>query len=63
MVREQLQRALDSRVLIEQAKGVVSYTRRIPVDEAFQLIRSYARSNRERLDEVAARIVRRELNL
>jgi GAF domain-containing protein len=62
-VREQLQRALDSRVLIEQAKGVVSYTRRIPVDEAFQLIRVYARSNRERLDEVAGRIVRRELNL
>lgn len=63
VVREQLQHALDSRVLIEQAKGVVSYKRRIPVDQAFQLIRSYARSNRLRLDDVARRIVGRELDL
>lgn len=63
LIREQLQQALDSRVLIEQAKGVVSYQRRIPVDQAFQLIRSYARNNRERLDDVARRIVGRDLDL
>jgi len=63
IVKEQLQHALNSRVLIEQAKGVVSYTRRIPVDEAFKLIRSYARSNQSRLDDVARRIVERELDV
>ena len=46
MLTEQLQAALNSRIVIEQAKGVVSYTHRVPFDEAFTLIRAYARSHR-----------------
>ena len=39
VIAEQLQRALDSRVIVEQAKGVVAYVSEVPVDEAFRLIR------------------------
>ena len=63
VAREQLQRALDSRVVIEQAKGVVSFTNGVPVDEAFDLIRAYARRHQLPLRDVAARLVRRELEL
>ncbi len=50
---EQLQHALDSRVVIEQAKGVVAAKRELPVDEAFRLIRQHARSNNRTVREVA----------
>jgi GAF domain-containing protein len=63
VLTEQLQSALNSRVIIEQAKGVVSYTNGVPVDEAFDLIRAYARRHRHPLSEVAARLVRRELTI
>ncbi|MFF1635589.1 GAF and ANTAR domain-containing protein [Leifsonia sp. NPDC058248] len=63
VIRMQLQRALDSRVIIEQAKGVVSYTKRVPVDEAFGLIRAFARSSQRPLTSVAHEIVERRLNL
>lgn len=63
VLAQQLQTALDSRVLIEQAKGVVSYTAQVPVDAAFELIRSHARENGLRLSDVAGRLVRRELRL
>ena len=58
-----LKTALDSRVRIEQAKGVVSYTANVPVEEAFELIRSYARNRGLRLSDVAERLVRRELSI
>ena len=63
VARQQLQYALSSRVVIEQAKGVVAYTRSVNMDEAFALIRQYARSNGQRLAEVAARIVDSDLAL
>jgi GAF domain-containing protein len=63
LVREQLQRALNSRVVIEQAKGVVAHTRKIPVDEAFTVIRDYARHNQLSLAHVASRLVDRSLAL
>lgn len=62
-VREQLQRALNSRIVIEQAKGVVAYMRGVPIDEAFTLIRSYARSHQLGISRVAAEIVDRKLEL
>ena len=44
----QLQAALDSRILIEQAKGMLAEHFTIPADNAFQVIRTYARGhNRE----------------
>lgn len=57
----QLQTALNSRVMIEQAKGVVSFTADVPIPEAFTMIRSYARRHGLRLREVAERVVSREL--
>lgn len=62
-ISSQLQRALDSRVVIEQAKGAVAFAHDIGVDEAFTRIRTYARSNRESITEVAQRIVDFELDV
>ena len=53
IAREQLQRALDSRVLIEQAKGVLSQTEDIDMDAAFTLLRDRARRSGRRLSVVA----------
>lgn len=60
---DQLQTALNSRVTIEQAKGVISYTADVPIAEAFTLMRTYARTHALRLSDVAARVVRREIQL
>lgn len=60
---DQLQTALNSRVTIEQAKGVISYTADVPIAEAFTLMRTYARTHGLRLSDVAARVVRREIQL
>jgi len=49
----QLESALSSRVLIEQAKGIIAERRRIPVDEAFAQLRRHARNNNLRLADVA----------
>lgn len=54
---DQLQQALDSRVVIEQAKGVVSQCGSIEVDEAFCLLRRYARSHHQSLHDLATRLV------
>lgn len=62
-VTSQLQQALDSRVLIEQAKGFISCLRDIGTEEAFQRLRNYARSHNTDLHSVAGQIVRRELIL
>jgi AmiR/NasT family two-component response regulator len=52
-----LQRALDTRVVIEQAKGVLAERFGLDVHEAFQVLRTSARSNRMRLHDLAARVV------
>jgi GAF domain-containing protein len=51
---EQLQGALNSRIVIEQAKGALSRLEGITVDEAFERLRERARSSRQRLVDVAA---------
>jgi GAF domain-containing protein len=53
----QLQGALNSRIVVEQAKGIVSERLRIGMDEAFDLIRGYSRGERRRLSEVAVTII------
>lgn len=50
---EQLQGALTSRIVIEQAKGAVAALDGITTDEAFELLRSRARSSQKRLVDVA----------
>lgn len=58
---EQLQRALNSRVVIEQAKGVVAERATVDMDTAFSWLRGYARENNRRLAEVAGAVVERSL--
>ncbi|MGF0174932.1 ANTAR domain-containing protein [Streptomyces sp. Marseille-Q5077] len=53
----QLETALISRVLIEQAKGLLAERWNIPVDEAFEMFRSYARARHLRLSDLAAQII------
>ncbi len=55
---EQLQTALDARISIEQAKGVLVASERVTPREAFQHIRDEARRSRRKTSEVAAGIVR-----
>ena len=52
-----LQRALDTRVVIEQAKGVLAERFGLDVHDAFDVLRTTARSNRMRLRDLAARVV------
>jgi GAF domain-containing protein len=63
VVRRQLQNALNSRVIIEQAKGVVAHTRKVSVEDAFTIIRDYARSHSLKLVDVASMLVNRSLVL
>ncbi|GIF13832.1 GAF and ANTAR domain-containing protein [Actinoplanes teichomyceticus] len=57
VLTEQLQRALDSRIVIEQAKGVLAQARGISVDEAFLIIRAHARAHQQRLTDLCHLIV------
>jgi hypothetical protein len=59
----QLQRALDTRIVIEQAKGIVANRYRINVDAAFQCLRDYARSHNLPLKAVAQSVVSRDLKV
>lgn len=61
VVTEQLQTALTSRVIIEQAKGVLAQHGQLSMNAAFDRLRSYARRNNERLSEVARRVIEGEL--
>ena len=53
----QLQTALHSRILIEQAKGVLSAQVGISVSEAFRRMRLHARQTGEQLTRVAEAVV------
>jgi GAF domain-containing protein len=54
---EQLQSALNSRILIEQAKGALAQREHTTPDEAFARMRSRARAERRQLIEVAAEVL------
>jgi AmiR/NasT family two-component response regulator len=55
----QLERALDSRVVIEQGKGVLASRLQVSEHEAFELLRNRARATRRSLTEVADEVRRR----
>lgn len=59
----QLQQALSSRIVIEQAKGILSEYGGLSMQEAFGALRHFARGHNRRLHEVAADIVERHLPL
>jgi GAF domain-containing protein len=53
VLNEQLQTALNSRVLIEQAKGKLAERQNIDMEQAFTTLRSYARAHNRRLSDLA----------
>jgi ANTAR domain len=53
----QLQTALDSRIVIEQAKGILAERDSVSLDDAFDRMRRQARSRRTKLHDLAAGIV------
>jgi len=57
-VNAQLQSALDSRIVVEQAKGYLAYLLDTDIEEAFVRMRRHARSHQTRLTELARQIVR-----
>ena len=57
LLTEQLQSALNSRIMIEQAKGALARMHDIDVNLAFELMRRYARTNHHRLGDVAQAVL------
>ncbi|HXH79273.1 GAF and ANTAR domain-containing protein [Nocardioides sp.] len=60
-VNTQLQHALTSRIVLEQAKGVIAHSGNLEIDEAFTVLRRYAREHGLKLGAVAADVVSRRL--
>ena len=56
-VMSQLRSALTNRVIVEQAKGLLRQMLDVSVEDAFHLLRTYARANGEHLTDVARRLV------
>src|SRR3954469_6439474 len=63
VLNEQLQLALNSRVVIEQAKGVLAQYGHLPAAVAFEDLRHYARSHNGKLADLARRVVGKDVDL
>jgi GAF domain-containing protein len=61
LLTEQLQAALLSRVVIEQAKGMLAEYLKITLDDAFWLLRGYARDHNRKLSDVARDVIDRKV--
>jgi GAF domain-containing protein len=57
VLSEQLQYALNSRVIIEQAKGVLAERGQLTMEAAFEVLRRYARNHNQKLTDVAHLVV------
>ena len=55
--RARLEGALRSRIVIEQAKGILAERLHLTIDEAFALLRASARSHQMKLRALAAAVV------
>lgn len=62
LLTEQLQAALNSRVVIEQAKGMLAEYLTMTVDDAFKVLRSYAREHNRKLSEIASDVAGRKIS-
>jgi hypothetical protein len=62
LLSEQLQYALSSRIVIEQAKGALAHKLELDTDQAFEALRRYSRDHNQRLADTAAAIVDRSLD-
>lgn len=60
-VNTQLQHALTSRIVLEQAKGVIAHSGNVKMDVAFAVLRTYAREHGRKLSAVAGEVVDRKL--
>ncbi len=63
LINEQLKRALNSRILIEQAKGVIAHTSNVDMNAAFALLRNYARAHNQTLYDTAEKIINRRMTI
>lgn len=61
LVNEQLQNALDSRVVLEQAKGVLSFSGDLDMSGAYAALRQYARDHNIKLTDLSRAVVNRLL--
>ncbi|MFM9877955.1 MAG: ANTAR domain-containing protein [Rhodoglobus sp.] len=60
---DQLHRALDSRVLVERAKGMIAQSQSLDMDAAFAVIRAHARANGLTIREVAEGVCDRSIDM
>jgi AmiR/NasT family two-component response regulator len=62
LLNDQLSQALNSRILIEQAKGVLSERADLNMEESFAMLRNYARNHNLRLVDVAQDVINDNLS-
>jgi GAF domain-containing protein len=61
-VTTQLQHALTSRIVLEQAKGILAHMGAMEMSDAFSVLRRYARDHGRKLSDVATEVVERHLD-
>ena len=61
LLAEQLQSALSSRIVVEQAKGVLAERGTLDMQGAFERLRAYARAHHQKLSDLAANVVHERL--